>query len=90
MDLGLIGGRVDHRVISRTIFTDSQIGIAGMIEEEAVAAGHRCWCSSVPSKLVPCKVIHDMRGVIKVVAEDNSGEVLGISRNPARLSCCAE
>ncbi|MGC9196975.1 MAG: dihydrolipoyl dehydrogenase family protein, partial [Syntrophobacteraceae bacterium] len=35
--------KVDHRVIPRAIFTDPQIGLVGMTEEEAVAAGHPCW-----------------------------------------------
>ena len=32
--------RVNHRVIPRTIFTDPQIAVVGMTEEEAQAAGH--------------------------------------------------
>ena len=36
--------RVNHRVIPRTIFTDPQVAIVGMTEEEAIADGHDCWC----------------------------------------------
>jgi len=45
--------RVSHRVIPRTIFTDPQIAIVGMTEEEAISAGHNCWCNTVPMSLVP-------------------------------------
>jgi mercuric reductase len=72
--------KVDQRVIPRTIFTDPQISIVGMTEEEAIAAGHSCWCSTVPMSLVPrAGAIRDTRGMIKMVADDDSEEVLGVS-----------
>lgn len=71
---------VDHRVVPRTIFTDPQIGLVGMTEAEAIAAGHRCWCNTLPMSLVPrASAIHDTRGVIKMVADADSHEVLGVS-----------
>ena len=71
---------VDHRVIPRTIFTDPQIATVGMTEEEAIAAGHSCWCSTVPMELVPrAGAIRDTRGIIKMVADDDTEEVLGVS-----------
>ena len=72
--------RVDHRVIPRTIFTDPQIGIIGLTDEEAVAAGHNCWCNTIPMELVPrTGAIRDTRGIIKMVADDDTKEVLGVS-----------
>ncbi|MHB8624697.1 MAG: mercury(II) reductase [Aggregatilineales bacterium] len=72
--------RVDHRVIPRTIFTDPQVAIVGMTEEEAIAAGHECWCNTVPMELVPrAMAIHDTHGAIKMVADATTGEVLGVS-----------
>ncbi len=78
--LGAALRRVDHRVIPRTIFTDPQVGVVGMTEAEAIAAGHPCWCNTVPMELVPrAGAIRDTRGVIKMVADDDTGEVLGVS-----------
>ncbi|HXF64962.1 MAG TPA: mercury(II) reductase [Caldilineaceae bacterium] len=72
--------QVDHRVIPRTIFTDPQIGLVGLTEEEGIAAGHRCWCNTIPMALVPrAGAIRDTRGIIKMVADADSGEVLGVS-----------
>lgn len=72
--------RVNHRVIPRTIFTDPQIATVGMTEEEVIAAGHNCWCSTVPMELVPrAGAIRDTAGLIKMVADDNTEEVLGVS-----------
>ncbi len=71
---------VDHRVIPRTIFTDPQIATVGMTEEEAIAAGHSCWCSTVPMELVPrAGAIRNTAGMIKMVADDDTEEVLGVS-----------
>lgn len=70
----------DGRVIPRAIFTDPPIGIVGVTEAEAIAAGHPCWCATIPIDLVPrAGAIRDTRGVIKMVADAGSNEVLGVS-----------
>lgn len=71
---------VNHHVIPRAIFTDPQIAVVGMTEEEAVAAGHACWCNTIPMSLVPrAGAIRDTRGLIKMVADAATHEVLGVS-----------
>lgn len=72
--------QVDHRVIPRVIFTDPQVAVVGMTDEEAVAAGHSCWCNTIPMELVPrAGAIRDTRGAIKMVADADTDEVLGVS-----------
>ena len=72
--------RVNHRVVPRTIFTDPQIATVGMTEEEAISAGYDCWCNSVPMSLVPrAGAIRDTRGLIKMVADARTEEVLGVA-----------
>lgn len=72
--------RLDHRVIPRTIFTDPQIATVGLTEEQAEAAGKECWCATIPMALVPrAGAIRDTRGLIKMVADDETEEVLGVS-----------
>ncbi len=71
---------VDHSVIPRAIFTDPQVGIVGLTEEQAIERGHRCWCSAVPMELVPrAGAIRDERGIIKMAADADTDEVLGVS-----------
>lgn len=71
---------VDHRVVPRTIFTDPQVAVVGMTEEQATAAGHPCWCNTLPMSLVPrADAIRDTRGIIKMVADAKTDEVLGVS-----------
>jgi mercuric reductase len=72
--------RVNHRVIPRTIFTDPQVATVGLTEEQAETAGHRCWCNTVPMSLVPrAGAIRDSAGMIKMVADSQTDEVLGVS-----------
>jgi mercuric reductase len=71
---------VDHRVIPRVIFTDPQIAVVGVTEAAAVAAGHRCWCNTLPMSLVPrAGAVRDTRGIIKMTADAGSNEVLGVA-----------
>lgn len=71
---------VDHRVIPRAIFTDPEVAVVGMTEAEAIAAGHRCWCNTLPMSLVPrAGAIRDTGGIIKMTADADSNEVLGVS-----------
>lgn len=72
--------KVNHRVIPRAIFIDPPLAVVGMTEEEAVAAGHACWCRAVPMSLVPrAGAIRDTRGFVKMVADAVTNEVLGVT-----------
>lgn len=72
--------KADHRIVPRTIFTDPQVATVGLTESEAIDAGHRCWCRLVPMALVPrAGAIRDTRGFIKMVADAQTGEVLGVT-----------
>ncbi len=71
---------VNHRVIPRAIFTDPQIAVVGITEAEAIEAGHPCWCSTLPMSLVPrAGAIRDTKGIIKMVADAKTNEVLGVT-----------
>src|SRR5712664_1652803 len=81
--------RVDHRVVPRAIFLDPQVAVVGMTEEQAVAAGHPCWCRAVPLSVVPrAGAVRDTRGFVKLVADRDTTEVLGatlVSTNAAEV-----
>jgi len=71
---------VNHAVLPRTIFTDPQVGVVGLTDEEANAHGFVCECNTVPIHLVPrAGAVRDERGIIKMVLERESGKVLGVS-----------
>ncbi len=72
--------RVDHTVIPRTIFTDPQVAVVGLTDEEANARGIACECNTIPMSAVPrAGAIRDTRGVIKMVLEQGSRRVVGVS-----------
>ena len=71
---------VDHRVIPRVIFTDPQVAVVGLTDEEAVAVGIACNCNTIPLSIVPrAGAIRDTRGVIKMVLDDATRRVVGVS-----------
>ncbi len=71
---------VNHRVIPRAIFIDPPLAVVGMTEKEAVAAGHPCWCKATPMSVVPrAGAIRDTRGFVKMVADRDTNEVLGVT-----------
>ena len=71
---------VDHTVIPRTIFTDPQVAVVGLTDDEANQRGFRCNCGTVPMRIVPrAGAISDTRGLIKMVIDWDSKRVLGVS-----------
>lgn len=72
--------KVNHGVVPRAVFIDPPLAVVGMTEQEAVAAGHRCWCRTVPMSLVPrAGAIRDARGFVKMVADAKTNDVLGVT-----------
>jgi mercuric reductase len=71
---------VDHTVVPRTIFTDPQVAVVGLTDEEANAAGIICACNTIPLSVVPrAGAIRDTRGVIKMVLDRPMRRVVGVS-----------
>lgn len=78
--LGAERRSVDHAVLPRAIFTDPQVGVVGLTDAEANARGFSCRCNTIPLSVVPrAGAIRDERGIIKVVLEEHSATVLGVS-----------
>ncbi len=72
--------RVDHTLIPRTIFTDPQVAVVGLTDEEANTAGIICECNTIPLSVVPrAGAIRDTRGVIKMVLDGPTRRVVGVS-----------
>lgn len=72
--------KVSHAVIPRAIFTDPQVGVVGLSDEEANERGFHCACRTVEMALVPrAQAVRDTRGLIKMVADRESRKMLGVS-----------
>lgn len=71
--------RVDYQGLPSVIFTRPQLASAGLTEAEALVAGHRCECRVLGLHDVPRALVnHDTRGAVKVVADADTREILGV------------
>jgi mercuric reductase len=71
--------RVDYTGLPAVVFTKPQIASAGLTEEEALGRGHRCVCRVLGLQDVPRALANrDTRGAIKLVADAETGKVLGV------------
>jgi mercuric reductase len=77
------GCRMDYLSAPMAIFTDPEVGMVGLTEAAAVRAGHDCVCNTIPVAAIPkAHVTGQTAGAIKMVAERESGRILGV-----HLSC---
>ncbi|WP_026926614.1 mercury(II) reductase [Granulicoccus phenolivorans] len=71
---------IDYTRLPRVTFTSPAIGAVGMTEKQVIAAGIPCDCRVLPLEYVPRALVNrDTRGFIKMVANAESGEILGIT-----------
>ena len=75
--------RIDYTSLPMAIFTDPEIGTVGLSEESARKAGYRVTTNTIPVSAIPkAQVTGHTAGAIKMVAEEESGRLLGV-----HLSC---
>lgn len=69
---------LDYRTLPRVTFTSPAIAAVGMTDAQANAAGIACECRVLPLEYVPRALGNrDTRGVIKLIAEQGTGRLLG-------------
>jgi mercuric reductase len=74
------GRTVDYRHLPRVAFTTPALAAVGMTDKEATAAGIRCECRVLPLDYVPRALVNrDTRGFIKIVADADTGRIVGIT-----------
>jgi mercuric reductase len=71
--------KVDFFPVPRAIFTSPQVATVGLTEKETIENGYDCSCRTVEMSKVPkAAVIRETRGLIKMVADAQTGRVLGV------------
>lgn len=71
---------VDYRHLPRVIFTSPSLAAVGMTDRQAAEAGIRCECRVLPLTNVPRAIVNrDTRGLIKMVADADTGRIIGIT-----------
>ncbi|KWX04797.1 mercuric reductase [Carbonactinospora thermoautotrophica] len=69
---------LDYTALPRVTFTSPAIASVGMTEAQALEAGLRCECRVLPLEYVPRALVNrDTRGLVKLVADAESGRLLG-------------
>ncbi len=72
--------KLDLSALPRITFTRPQIASAGLTDEEANTEGYACDCRTLPLDALPRALVNrDTRGLFKMVAERETGRVLGVS-----------
>jgi mercuric reductase len=70
---------VDYTGLPAVVFTRPQLASAGLTEAKVRAAGYRCDCRVLALSDVPRALANrDTRGVVKLVADADTGRVLGV------------
>ncbi len=73
------GCRMDYHAVPMAIFTDPEIGMVGYGEEAARLAGFAVKVNVLPVSAIPkAHVAGQTSGVIKMVAEQDTGRLLGV------------
>ena len=71
---------VDYRHLPRVVFTSPAVAAVGMTDAAASHAGISCSCQVLPLASVPRALVNrDTRGFIKIVADVESGRILGLT-----------
>ena len=70
---------LDYQTLPMAIFTDPEVGIVGYTEEGARKAGFQVECHTIPASAIPkSHVTGALPGAVKMVADRESGRILGI------------
>jgi mercuric reductase len=73
------GHTVDYTTLPRVTFTSPAIASVGLTDEQAVTAGYHCDCRVLPLEYVPRAIVNrDTRGIVKLVADADTGRLLGV------------
>lgn len=74
------GHEVDYAHLPRVTFTSPALAAVGMTDDEANGAGIHCQCGVVPLEYIPRALVNrDTRGFVKIVADHDTGRILGIT-----------
>jgi len=73
------GRRLDYSALPRITFTNPTIASAGLTEAQAHEQGLDCECRVLPLEHVPRAIVsRNMLGLVKLVAERESGRIVGV------------
>ncbi len=71
--------KINFLPVPKAVFTSPQVASVGLTDKEANEKGYKCTCRTVEMNKVPKVItIRETRGLIKMVAENSTGRILGV------------
>lgn len=71
--------KMDYSAVPYAVFTTPGLAGVGPTDEQAVKSGIKCACKTLSFEMVPkAAIINDTRGLIKIVADNETHKVQGI------------
>ena len=71
--------KINFNEVPSAVFTYPEVASVGLTEAQANGKGMKCACGILPLDLVPkAHVIGDTRGVVKLVADHKTKQILGV------------
>lgn len=71
--------KIDFLPVPRAVFTSPQVASVGLTDREANEKGYKCACRTVEMSKVPKAItIRETRGLVKMVADSETGRILGV------------
>ncbi|MGW2560444.1 dihydrolipoyl dehydrogenase [Streptomyces sp. NPDC001514] len=75
---GLPSPPIDYATVPRVTYSSPQTASVGLSEAEARNRGHEVMVNTMPLTAVAKGMVHGQGGVVKVVAQQGGGQVLGV------------
>src|SRR5439155_26441693 len=71
--------KIKFNAVPSAVFNYPEVASVGLTEDQANGKGMKCACGILPLDLVPkAHVIGDTRGVVKLVADHKTKQILGV------------
>jgi mercuric reductase len=71
--------KIDFLPVPSAVFTSPQVASVGLTDREANEKGYKCACRTVEMSKVPKAItIRETRGLVKMVADNETGRILGV------------
>jgi dihydrolipoamide dehydrogenase len=82
-----MASRIDYRCVPAAVFTSPEVGTVGLTEAEATQAGYKPKSAKFPlAALGRAIAIGETAGFVKLVADEGTGQVLGVHMVGAHAS----
>jgi len=81
--------KINFNEVPSAVFTYPEVASVGLTDAEANQKGIKCTCRTLPLEFVPkAHVVGDTRGLVKIIAENNTKKIIGVYTVQSPLAFC--